>query len=152
LTHIVTDSHFDTRQRLGRLIAFVVKARTLAPHTKLSGLGIDENACVTVEADGEAHFYADSPDKHAWLVTGGSVRDLRAGKPLNDTGVHVTGINAGSQFNVLTQHIESPAFERIYDVRDGVLARRISWSLSIHGGAGVSRIDKSANIDGGAET
>ena len=109
----------------------------LALHTQLSGLGIDENACLTVEADGEAHFYADSPDKHAWLVTGGDVRDLRAGKPLNGTGFHVTGINAGSRFNVLKQHVESPGFERIYDVRDGTLTRRTSWSLGIHGGAGV---------------
>ena len=137
LANIITDSHFDTRERLGRLFAFLVKARTLAPHTQLAGLGIDENTCLTVEADGEAHFYADSPDKHAWLVTGGDVRDLRAGKPLNGTAFHVTGINAGSRFNVLTQHVESPGFERIYDVRDGRLIRRTSWSLGIHGGAGV---------------
>ncbi len=137
LTNIITDSHFDTRERLGRLIAFLVKARTLAPHTRLSGLGIDENACLTVETDGEAHFYADTPDKHAWLVTGGVVRDLRAGKPLNATGIHVTGINAGSRFNVLTQHVENPAFERTYDVRGGALSRRVSWSLAIHGGAGI---------------
>lgn len=137
LANIVTDSHFDTRDRLGRLIAFLVKARTLAPHTQLSGLGIDENACLTVETDGEAHFYADSPDKHAWLVTGGAVRDLRAGKPLNGSAFHVTGINAGSRFNVLTQHVESPAFERTYDVRNGTLTRRVSWSLAIHGGAGI---------------
>jgi beta-aspartyl-peptidase (threonine type) len=137
LAKIITDSHFDTRDRLGRLMAFLVKARTLAPHTQLAGLGIDENACLTVEANGKAHFYADTPDKHAWLVTGGVVRDLHVGKPLNATGIHVTGINADSRFNVLTQDVENPAFERTYDVRNGTLTRRVSWSLGIHGGAGI---------------
>ena len=65
------------------------------------------------------------------------MRDLRAEKPLNGTGFHVTGISAGSRFNVLTEHVESPGFERIYDVLDGTLTRRTSWSLAIHGGAGV---------------
>ncbi|MES1158294.1 MAG: isoaspartyl peptidase/L-asparaginase [Terricaulis silvestris] len=136
LAHILTDSHFDTRERLGRLIAFVAKAHTLAPQTQIAGLGIDESSAMTVETDGTAHFYADRADKHAWLVTGGDVR-ATTGHPLNARGVRVVGIGPNTRFNAITQDVENPAFSRTYDVRDGVLTQNVSWSLAIHGGAGV---------------
>ncbi len=137
LAHIFTDSHFDARSRLGRLIAFLAKTRTLAPNTQIAGLGIDESSAVTVETDGTAHFYADDPNKHAWLVTGGETHGLAAGRPLNETGVRVVGIGPNTRFNVVTQAVENAAFIHTYDVRDGVLAQQVSWSLGIHGGAGV---------------
>ena len=54
LKGIVTDTHFSERNRLGRLIAFVAKAETMAGHP-LIGLGVDEDAAVAVEGDGTGH-------------------------------------------------------------------------------------------------
>ncbi|WP_443751219.1 isoaspartyl peptidase/L-asparaginase [Asticcacaulis solisilvae] len=137
LAHVFTDSHFDVRGRLGRLVAFVAKTSTLSPATKLAGLGIDEASAMTVEADGTARFYATDPKKHAWLVLPGTVKTLEAGKPLEESGVKVIGLNAGSQFNIVTQTVDRPAFTRTYDASGGALKQRMTWSLAIHGGAGV---------------
>lgn len=147
LTHIVTDSHFDERNRLGRLFAFVVKANSLraSPTARyarpLVGLGIDEEAAMTIEADGTARVYSNKDGK-GWLVQGGDVMDLAPGKPLNMTGASVIGIGKGSTFNVRTLEVGNPAFIRTYDVKDGVISQRMHWSLAIHGGAGVIERDK----------
>lgn len=167
LANIVTDSHFAERDRLGRLIAFVVKARAQAPGVPLVGLGIDEDASMVVEADGTATLHASVPDQYAWLVRVGAARDLRAGRPLNVRDVRVTGIGPRSSFNLGSQVVRNADFERVYDVHDGVLksrsarrdapareadagadAPRESWSLAIHGGAGVmDRADLTPALD-----
>lgn len=142
LTRIVTDSHFAERDRLGRLFAFVVKANQLraSPTVRyaqpLVGLGIDEEAALTVEADGTARVHTNKDGK-AWLVTGGEATDLEPGKPLNLQGVSVIGIGKSSTFNLRTLAVGNPAFTRIYDVKDGVVTQRLHWSLALHGGAGV---------------
>lgn len=142
LTRIVTDSHFAERDRLGRLFAFVVKANQLraSPTVRyaqpLVGLGIDEEAALTVEADGTARVHTNKDGK-AWLVTGGEVTDLEPGKPLNLQGVSVIGIGKSSTFNIRTLAVGNPAFTRTYDVKDGVVTQRLHWSLALHGGAGV---------------
>ena len=119
LAHVFTDSHFDTRARLGRLFAFLAKTHTLDPQRALVGLGIDEDAAMTVETDGTARFYASVPGKHAWLVQPGEFGPLEAGKPLNLRQVRVTGIDTASTFNVRTLAVGKPAFVRSYDVVNG---------------------------------
>lgn len=142
LTQVVTDSHFAERDRLGRLFAFVVKANKLrasptARYAKpLVGLGIDEEAALTVEADGTARVHTNKDGK-AWLVQGGDPIDLEAGKPLNLNGVSVIGIGKASTFNIRTLEVGNPAFTRTYDVKNGAVTQRQHWSLAIHGGAGV---------------
>ncbi|MCA1936938.1 MAG: isoaspartyl peptidase/L-asparaginase [Asticcacaulis sp.] len=142
LTRIVTDSHFAERDRLGRLFAFVVKTNQLraSPTVRyaqpLVGLGIDEEAALTVEADGTARVHTNKDGK-AWLVMGGEATDLEPGKPLNLQGVSVIGIGKSSTFNIRTLAVGKPAFTRTYDVKDGVVTQRLHWSLALHGGAGV---------------
>jgi hypothetical protein len=128
LAHVFTDSHFDTRARLGRLFAFLAKTRTLDPRRGGVGLGIDENSALTVETDGTAHFYAQVPGKHAWLVQPGEFGVLDAGRPLDRAQMRVTGIGPGSTFNVRTLAVGAPAFVRSYDVANGVITRQALWS------------------------
>jgi cyanophycinase len=124
LAHVFTDSHFDTRARLGRLFGFLAKTHTLDPERALVGLGIDENAAMTVETDGTAHFYAHVPGKHAWLVQPDEFGALEPGMPLNLAQVRVTGIGPESSFNVRTLEVGAPAFVRSYDVVNGVITRQ----------------------------
>ncbi|HEV7432465.1 MAG TPA: amidohydrolase family protein, partial [Steroidobacteraceae bacterium] len=128
LAHVFTDSHFDTRSRLGRLFGFLAKTHTLDPQHALVGLGIDENAAMTVEADGTARFYALVPGKHAWLVQPGEFGALDPGKPLTLAQIRVTGIGPDSTFNVRTLEVGAPAFVRSYDVVNGVITRQEQWS------------------------
>lgn len=124
LEHILTDSHFDARARLGRLFTFLARAHTLDPARTLAGLGIDEAAALTVEADGTASFRARDGGKYAWLVQPRGYGELQAGKPLDLEAVRVTAIGPATTFNVRTLEVQAPAFTRSYDVVAGELRLR----------------------------
>ena len=129
LAHVFTDSHVDTRNRLGRLFAFLAKARSLDPMRTLAGLGIDEGAAMTVELDGAARLYASNVGKHAWLVQPGAFGVQEPGKPLDLAQVRVTAIGTGSTFNVRTMKVGVPALIRMYDVANGVVTRQTQGPL-----------------------
>ena len=137
LDHVLTDTHFDTRERLGRLVAFLAKARVLDPQRPLAGLGVDEEAALAVEPGGDARLYSNKPGKHAWLVqpVGGAAPER--GRPLELAGVQVTGIDADTRYNLASGAIERAGFTRTYDVAAGALHLHRHWSLALHGGAGV---------------
>ncbi|MBS0387733.1 MAG: cyanophycinase [Proteobacteria bacterium] len=124
LEHILTDSHFDARARLGRLFTFLARAHTLDPGRMLAGLGIDESSALTVEPDGTATFHARSAGKYAWLVQPRGYGELQSGRPLNLAAVNVTAIGPATTFNVRTLDVQAPAFTRQYDVVDGELKLR----------------------------
>ena len=51
LQHVVTDTHFNARNRLGRLVAFVARVRATTD-PKAVGLGVDQGSALCVEANG----------------------------------------------------------------------------------------------------
>ncbi len=118
LRGVITDSHFKERDRLGRLFAFVAKAQSMqAPGARaLLGLGIDENAAMTVEPDGTAQVYAAAPDGGAWLVDGETLRIAPSPGPLIVSRIRVTGIGPASRLHLPDGRIERPTFIRDYAV------------------------------------
>jgi cyanophycinase len=128
LAQLLTDSHFDTRNRLGRLFAFLYSAHAHGAASGLAGLGIDEDAALTVEPDGTAHFHARDLNKHAWLVQPAGMGAIEPDRPLNLAGVRVTAIGTGSTFNVRTLSVGAPAFIRRYDVVNGAVTRQSEWT------------------------
>lgn len=137
LAQLLTDTHFDKRERLGRLLAFLAKAHALDPQRRLAGLGVDEEASLAVEPGGAARLYSRKPGKHAWLVQPSAWGTPVRGQPLAMSGVRVTGIDADSRYDLSTGMVERPAFVRLYDASAGTLRQRPRWSLALHGGAGV---------------
>src|SRR5690606_36114545 len=138
---VITDTHFRERARLGRLIAFVAKAESLAGRPLL-GLGVDEAAALAVEGDGSARVHATSPDAGALLVRGG----MDAQQPdriMREERIEVVGIGAGSVLHPPDGRVEQPTFERRHAVRDGVLVALDRPLPVLHGGAGVERGDLS---------
>ncbi len=101
LAHVVTDTHFNQRDRLGRLIAFVAKARASGDPQAI-GLGVDEKGALCVDADGQA-VYRGPANTHAWLVQPQGVPALVPGKPLDWANIRITGIAPGG-----TIDLESP--------------------------------------------
>jgi cyanophycinase len=118
MAHIVTDTHFARRNRLGRLVAFVAKARLHDP--KAIGLGVDEGAALCIEADGTAKLHTP-PGGHAWLVQPTGPARIRAGKPLDWEGVRITGIGTEGAIDVGTLQVTRPAFTGTARVTDGTL-------------------------------
>ncbi len=118
MKHIVTDTHFSARNRLGRLIAFVAKARAIDP--RAVGLGVDEGSALCVEADGTARLH--TPDGgFAWLVRPTASPRLAAATPLDWHGLRITGIGPDSVLDLNTLHVTRPAFAGTARVERGVL-------------------------------
>lgn len=139
LKGVITDSHFSERNRLGRLIAFVAKAESMAGGRKLLGLGVDEAAAVAVEGDGSARVYATEPGAGATLVVGGFAQAQKEDEPMQLDRVDTVGIGKGSVLHLPDGKVDAPVFRHRYAVRDGVLAALDAPMLVIHGGAGVER-------------
>lgn len=141
LKGIVTDTHFSERGRLGRLIAFVAKAESMAARPLL-GLGVDEDAAVAVEGDGRARVYATTAKAGAVIVQGGIAKQAED-LAMNAPAVSTLGVGADSILHLPDGRVDRPAFKREYAVRDGVLVALRQPLLVIHGGAGIDPGDLS---------
>ncbi|CUS46721.1 MAG: isoaspartyl peptidase/L-asparaginase [Pseudomonadota bacterium] len=140
LAHIVTDTHFNARDRLGRLIAFVAQTRA-SGDAKAIGIGVDEKTALCVDADGSATLHT-LDGGHAWLVEPQGAPGATAGRPLDWAAVKVTGIGTDGTLDLRTLKVTSPAFGGTASVKAGRLTDapfppNAAWSLVIHGGAGV---------------
>ena len=141
LKGIITDTHFAQRERLGRLLAFV--ARTAKDHhtAAVTGLGVDQDSALLVDAKGGARLLSWHADGHAWLVVPEKLRDVEReggraaldaflqdrvtpGKPLNLGGYVVTGIGTSSHLHLPDCTVENAAFVQHIDVVDGQLIDR----------------------------
>ena len=111
LGNVVTDTHFAQRDRQGRLLAFVSKARSLSGQSSIYGLGVDEDAALALEGDGKARLHRLDPAHLAWVIA----PDRRAGEPvpgeqLQQRDVQIIGINARSELDLATLQVRRPAF------------------------------------------
>lgn len=120
---IVTDTHFEERERQGRLLAFLAKVQHGTRNDAIVGLGIDETTTLAVEADGRARIFT-LDGGYAWLFEPTQRAQAAPGEPLTFRGVSVTGIGTGSSFDLATRKVTNPAFRAVYDVERGVLTRR----------------------------
>ena len=140
LAHVVTDTHFTARDRLGRLIAFVAQTRAKGD-AKAVGIGVDEKTALCVDADGTAKLYTRN-EGHAWLVEPQGAPGATAGKPLDWAAVKITGIGTDGALDLRTLKVTRPAFGGTASVKAGRLTGapfppNAAWTLAIHGGAGV---------------
>ncbi len=135
LQGIVTDTHFSERARLGRLVAFVAKAESMAGKPLL-GLGVDEDAAVAVEGDGSARVYATAPGAGAIVVRGGFEKQAED-EAMHQARIDTVVAGADSVLHLPDGRVERPLAQRHYAVRDGVLVALDTPTLVIHGGAGV---------------
>ena len=142
LKAVITDSHFGKRERLGRLVVFVARLAREDANTSITGLGVDENTALCIDAKGQGRVFTESHG-NAWLVRPARTADrIVAGKPLEFRAVPVTGIGPSSAIDLKTFEVERPAFQLIADASDGAIRTRLPpgahWALAIHGGAGVA--------------
>ena len=95
---IITDSHFDTRKRQGRLLVFMARILASGQADKIRAIGVDEKTAVLVDPDGhaqvvgkgEADFF-EASDKPELCV---------AGKPLTFSLISFDFVHAGSEFDL----------------------------------------------------
>lgn len=143
LASTITDTHFVQRQRLGRLLAFVARLAHDRHTAFVTGLGVDQDSALLVEANGSARFVSRHPDGHAWVVVPAMMHEVETtggrpaldaylkgrlvrGKPLDLPGFVVTGVGADSRLQLPSFRVTDPAFEMDVDVSRGQLVRRVT--------------------------
>jgi cyanophycinase len=98
LRAVITDSHFDTRHREGRLLAFMARIRaTGSPHV-LHGIGVDERTAVLVEPDGTAQIIGKG--EADFFEVPSQPRDFAPGNPLSFGPIKFDSVKAGSGFDL----------------------------------------------------
>ena len=103
LTGWITDAHFDTRNRFGRLTVFM--ARQIADgavpcaRRKIYGVGVDEENAVVVDKTGKAKVLFSSSNRGAgYFLVGGPATQVKPGRPLIYRNLKVTRIDSPRQY------------------------------------------------------
>ena len=122
LDRVITDSHFGKRDRLGRLIAFLAKARATQLVENPVGLGIDENTALCIDNDGSSTLFTGSGG-YAWLVQASEPpTTAKAHAALTWPDITITGIGPESHFNLRDFAVDHAAFEKKAGVENGILS------------------------------
>lgn len=119
LRGIITDSHFDTRHREGRLLVFMARILASGDTNKIRGIGIDEKTAVLVDPDGhatvvgkgEADFYEATRKPEV----------CEAGKPLSFSHISERVVATGSSFNLAAWNKSSGGTG--VEVREGTITK-----------------------------
>lgn len=89
MQNTVTDTHFDERDRRGRMVTFMARFATDSG-IRPFGIACNEYVAVCVEPNGDAHVYGETPrypNEYAYFLQGNCVTDFApetcvAGQPL----------------------------------------------------------------------
>ena len=122
---VITDTHFTSRDRLGRLITFLARHASDRKMERLAGIGVDEKTALCIEVNGTGRVFTTAPDGRAWFVLPRQVPEvLVAGKPLTYREVKVIGAGPASTVDVLRRVIDKPAAESNISVVAGELSSK----------------------------
>ncbi|HVF86507.1 MAG TPA: hypothetical protein VM866_02915 [Pyrinomonadaceae bacterium] len=98
LNDVITDSHFVTRDRMGRTMAFVARQIRDGRAASALGLAVNEKTSVVVDKNGLARVIGDGP---AYFVLGDHVPEVcEAGKPLTHSNFKIWKIANGGTFDL----------------------------------------------------
>ena len=107
LSHVVTDTHFSARNRLGRSIAFLAKVRGSWDRNAI-GLAIDQDSALCVDSSGVGHFFTNGDGK-AWLLQPVGVPRVALGKPLSWASVRLTRFGPNGSIDLKTMRVSNPS-------------------------------------------
>lgn len=100
LGHIITDSHFVARDRMGRLVAFLARIVRDGWAQEARGIGIDEKTAVVIEPDGLASIRGSGAAY--FLRTPGKPEKCEVENALTYRGLSVYRIVGSATFNLST--------------------------------------------------
>jgi cyanophycinase len=98
LADTITDTHFVTRDRMGRLLVFMARILASGNVEHIKGIGIDERTAVLLEPDGRSSIVGKGAAYFLYATTPAPV--LKAGVPLSIRGVSVQKVMSGGSFDL----------------------------------------------------
>lgn len=117
LKNVITDSHFENRNRMGRLITFMARIVSDNWSQKIRAIGVDESTAVMIDGNGTARIF--SKNGHAYLLEPtGAPTKCRKSEPLTFGKINVWRLPGGSTFDVSTWSNENMPHYTL-DVIDG---------------------------------
>jgi cyanophycinase len=130
LEHVITDTHFSTRCRLGRLITFIARINQDHPTDKVFGIGLDEKSALLIGADGIGRMAPGSAGS-AWLVMPQQPATILVREqPLTITGVHISRLDQTGSIDLKTRKLSHPAAETTDSIERG-LPTHVSFASPI---------------------
>jgi cyanophycinase len=116
MADIITDTHFQQRDRLGRLLVFMARTLHDGPEKRVIGLGVSERTVLLVGRDGVGRVYGDGP-VHL-VVADRRAEVLERGKPLTLRGVRIRRFEKGDTLDL--KRIPESGY-RVIEVVEGKL-------------------------------
>lgn len=100
LQKTITDSHFVTRNRMGRLIVFLARIIKDGWTSEAKGIGVDEATALLVEPDGLVRLVGS---RNAYFLRADRMPEVcQHSTPLTYSMIRVYRIGAGNTFNLIT--------------------------------------------------
>lgn len=97
---VITDSHFVTRDRMGRLLAFLARIVKDGWASSVRGIGVDEATAILVQPNGSATRVGTGA---AYFVSSnGTPATCVSGSPLTYTGLATYKVSGAATFNLAT--------------------------------------------------
>jgi len=93
---VITDSHFEKRDRMGRLLVFLGRMSAESGCADAKGIGIDERAAVTIDGSGQARVLGEGG---AFLVRLREKAALKPGRAATSPSMDVEKVPTGAAFD-----------------------------------------------------
>jgi cyanophycinase len=117
LRGIITDTHFDTRHREGRLLVFMARILASGPTKTIRAIGVDERNAVLVDPDGHAVVVGKPNGEADLFEASGTPQQCVPGHPLTFGPIHEQIAPTGTTFDLA--HWQAPGKKAVLFVRDG---------------------------------
>lgn len=103
LDRVVTDSHFQARDRMGRLLTFVARQMKATGANAFFGLGVNEGAALVVDSAGVGTMYGG----RAFLVHGDHPPEtVEPDTPLTYSGVQIVRLLRGTTYDLAERPLD----------------------------------------------
>ena len=127
LSNIVTDSHFVTRDRMGRLVTFLARLQQDNRATAPQAIGVDETSAVGIAPGGAATVYGAGSGAYFLRVNFGVTRTCQAGTALGYTPIGTVHVPVGKHFNLSTwSSSDAPAAYTLSAAGGGLTSSTVS--------------------------
>ena len=117
LRNVITDTHFQQRDRMGRLLVFLARSLAEGRERRILGLGVDERTVVLLNRNGRGYVYGDGPVQIVAAEKPPAI--LERGKPLTHMGFEIWRFERGDLVD-LRKLPDAP--DKRIDVVDGQLS------------------------------
>ncbi len=108
LRGIITDTHFDTRHREGRLLVFMARILGSAETQTIRGIGVDERVAVLVDPDGHARVVGKKNGEADFYEASGKAQQCEAGLPLIFGPIVKQAVPTGKTFDLHSWRYDGP--------------------------------------------